>query len=83
MADWKARLTVGDLDVARDLLAAVEPLNALASEVERGRRQLAASHAAALERRLALKQVRQAAEQGRDLRELSAIVARLRKIAGV
>lgn len=78
IAGWKARLTVVDLDVAGDLLAAVAPLAALPQEVAHGRRQLAIAHAAALERRL----VGAAPFRGDDdEHQTYAVVARLRRIA--
>jgi hypothetical protein len=83
VAGWKARLAADDLEVARDLVAAVEPLDALAREVARERRQLAARHAAALERHLARRPARAVGDDARDPGEISAILARLRKIAGV
>ncbi len=81
IAGWKARLTVVDLDVAGDLLSAIAPLGALAQEVAHGRRQLAMAHATALEQRL----VGAASFRGDGApeHETYAVVARLRKLAGL
>ncbi len=80
IAGWKARLAVGDLDVATALLDALEPLGSLAREVARGRRQLAMAHAAALEQQLAGASIfrTEAADDG----EAYAVAARLRLLAG-
>lgn len=81
IAGWKARLTVIDLDVAGDLLAAVAPLAALPLEVARGRRQLAIAHAAALERRLVGAAPLRGDATADDEHRTYALVARLRRIA--